>query len=78
MENIHVPMAEPLLLELQHFVNCVREHRPPTVTIDDGLKAMQYAAQIVELVRQTSQPTYPMIPSSSVVAETRASEATKG
>ncbi|HET7376999.1 MAG TPA: Gfo/Idh/MocA family oxidoreductase [Anaerolineae bacterium] len=78
VENIHVPMAEPLLLELQHFVNCVRDHRPPTVTIDDGLKAMQYAAQIVELVRQTSQPTYPVIPSGSAIAETRASEATKG
>lgn len=78
VENIHVPMAEPLLLELQHFVSCVRDHRPPTVSIDDGLKAMQYAAQIVELVRQTSQPTYPVIPSGSVPVETRASEAVKG
>jgi virulence factor len=78
VENIHVPMAEPLLLELQHFVNCVRDNRPPAVTVEDGLKAMQYAAQIVELVRRTSQPTYPVIPTGSAAPETRASAATKG
>lgn len=55
VENIHVPMAEPLMLELQHFVGCIREQRQPAVTVDDGLCAMQYAARITELVRAMPQ-----------------------
>jgi hypothetical protein len=27
-ERIHVPMFEPLMLELRHFADCVRENRP--------------------------------------------------
>jgi virulence factor len=54
VENIHIPMAEPLVLQLQHFVGCIREKRQPVVSVENGLRAMQYAAQIVELVRSTS------------------------
>ncbi len=69
IENIHVPAAEPLLLELQHFINCIRENRQPAVTVEDGLRAMKYAAQIGELVRQTSQSTYSTNPAQSTAAE---------
>ncbi len=62
VENIHVPMAEPLLLELQHFVDCIRDNRPPIVSVEDGFKAMTYAAQIVELAHGSSQPTYSVDP----------------
>lgn len=46
IERIHVPMAEPLCLELQHFITCVREQQPPLVSAADGLKALQLAMGI--------------------------------
>jgi len=32
---------EPLLLELEHFANCISENKPPEVTVLDGLRALQ-------------------------------------
>lgn len=55
VENIYIPVAEPLLLELQHFVACIREQRQPQVPIEDGLRAMEFATRISELARQTSR-----------------------
>ena len=56
VENIHIPVAEPLLLEQQHFLDCIREHKQPIVSAEDGLRAMEYAARISEMARQTSRP----------------------
>ncbi len=56
VENIHIPVAEPLLLELQNFLSSIRENKQPIVSVEDGLRAMEYAARISELARQTSQP----------------------
>ena len=56
VENIHIPVAEPLLLEQQHFLNCIRENQQPIVSAEDGLRAMEYALQISEMARQTSRP----------------------
>ena len=78
VENIHVPLAEPLLLQLEHFVKCIRENRPPIVTVEDGLKAMRYAAQIVELVHRIPQPTYPVTPMDATAATALAPAAAKG
>jgi virulence factor len=46
IERIHVPMAEPLMLELRHFVDCVRENRPCQVPGSEGLRALQLADAI--------------------------------
>ncbi|WP_352429241.1 Gfo/Idh/MocA family oxidoreductase [Thermoflexus sp.] len=46
MERIGIPMAEPLALELQHFVDCVRTGRRPLVSEQDGLRTMQLAERI--------------------------------
>ncbi|MCS6964652.1 MAG: Gfo/Idh/MocA family oxidoreductase [Thermoflexus sp.] len=46
MERIGIPMAEPLALELQHFVDCVRSGQPPAVSALDGLRAIQLAERI--------------------------------
>lgn len=46
MERIGIPMAEPLALELQHFVDCVRSGRTPAVSALDGLRAIQLAERI--------------------------------
>jgi len=53
IERIYVPMAEPLMLELRHFVDCVRENRPSRVPGSDGLRALQLAEAVTsEISRQ--------------------------
>jgi len=52
VERIHVPMSEPLLLELQHFVDCVAEGKPTMIPSRDGLKALRLAAAIQASVRE--------------------------
>jgi predicted dehydrogenase len=46
VERIHVPTAEPLFLELQHFVECVRCGRPSLVPARHGLRALCLATSI--------------------------------
>ena len=46
IERIHVPMFEPLMLELRHFVDCVRESCPSQVPGSDGLRALQLAEAV--------------------------------
>jgi len=50
IERIHVPMFEPLMLELRHFVDCVRENRPSQVPGSDGLRALQLAETVANEV----------------------------
>lgn len=47
IERIHVPMFEPLMLELRHFVDCVREGRSSDVSGRDGLRALELSEEIV-------------------------------
>jgi predicted dehydrogenase len=56
IERIHIPAAEPLMLEQQHFINCIRDHRTPDVTAEDGLRAMHYADVIARSVGSPSNP----------------------
>jgi predicted dehydrogenase len=58
IEQIHVPSDEPLMLELRHFVNSVRENRPTSVPAADGLRALQLAEQICAQLQQ-SEPAGP-------------------
>ncbi|MBI1882401.1 MAG: hypothetical protein HYR94_29865 [Chloroflexi bacterium] len=46
VERIHVPSYEPLLLELQHFLDCILEGKPPAIPARDGLKALRLATGI--------------------------------
>jgi virulence factor len=48
LERIHVPIFEPLFLELQHFVTCIREGKPSMVPARDGLEALRLAEAIRE------------------------------
>jgi predicted dehydrogenase len=48
VERIHVPIFEPLFLELQHFVSRIQEHRTPLVPARDGLRALRLAMAIRE------------------------------
>ena len=46
IERIHVPMFEPLMLELRHFVDCVRDRCPSQVPGSDGLRALGLAEAV--------------------------------
>jgi virulence factor len=54
IERIHVPMFEPLMLELRHFVECVRENCPSQVPGGDGLRALELAEAVVREIDRAS------------------------
>lgn len=61
IERILVPSAEPLGLEIKHFLECICLNQPPCVSVIDGLKAIRLAQQIRNVVneqntRMTLQP----------------------
>lgn len=50
VERIHVPAAEPLFLELQHFIACILEDQPPLVPVSHGLDVLRLAMQVREII----------------------------
>jgi predicted dehydrogenase len=48
IERIYVPMAEPLMLELRHFVECVITGKPSSVPGREGLYALQLAQAVAD------------------------------
>jgi predicted dehydrogenase len=50
IERIHVPMFEPLMLELRHFADCVRQNRPSDVPGHDGLRALELAEAVARFI----------------------------
>ena len=48
VEKIFIPGYEPLMLELQHFVDCIMGECRTDVTADDGLRALRLAYDIRE------------------------------
>jgi predicted dehydrogenase len=52
VERIHVPMFEPLYLEMQHFVDCVLDGKPPMVSARDGFRALRLASQVRNAVQE--------------------------
>lgn len=47
--------AEPLKLELQHFVSCVREGRQPLVGIKDGKRALEVCVAILRQIHEQNE-----------------------
>lgn len=60
IERIYVPASEPLMLELQHFVDCVRQNQPCQVPGYDGLRALELAEIVVGRIGQ-QESTMPAI-----------------
>lgn len=52
VERLHVPIAEPLQLELQHFVQCVLDGEPCRVPARHGLRVLRLATAIQEQCRE--------------------------
>jgi len=50
-EELEVHKAEPLRLELGHFITCIKERKKPLVTIEDGKNALEVAVEILEQVK---------------------------
>jgi predicted dehydrogenase len=52
IERIYVPMAEPLMLELRHFVASVCDGKPSIVPGQDGLHALKLAQAVADEASQ--------------------------
>jgi predicted dehydrogenase len=63
IERIHVPMQEPLMLELRHFLECVGEGNPSSVPGQDGLYALDLADQITQQIKQRNSLKLSGVPS---------------
>ena len=50
-EELEVEKVEPLRLELEHFIRCIREQKKPLVTIEDGKNALEVALEILALIK---------------------------
>jgi predicted dehydrogenase len=53
VERLHVPIAEPLHLQLQHFVECVLHNQPTRVPVRDGLRVLRVAEAVRAACRDT-------------------------
>ncbi len=50
-EPVPITKDEPLKLELEHFVNCVREHQTPVVSGESAKRALDLAIEITRQIR---------------------------
>lgn len=50
-EHIYVEKGEPLKLEINHFIECVAQHKTPLVTGEDGKRALELAMQILSSMK---------------------------
>lgn len=63
IEQIHVPAVEPLALELDHFLGCVRTNSRPLVSAEEGLQALTWATRVREVIQtRTARPLTTVIP----------------
>ncbi len=52
MEKIHVKSKEPLKIELEEFINCIKEDRKPAVTGEQGINNLDIANKIIEAAEE--------------------------
>ena len=45
VKELNVPYGEPLKLELEAFIDCLRNNSPPPISGEEGLKALEIALQ---------------------------------
>ncbi|MBI2425109.1 MAG: Gfo/Idh/MocA family oxidoreductase [Candidatus Hydrogenedentes bacterium] len=51
IEPLPVRKEEPLKLELESFITCVREKRRPVVSGEDGVRALRVAEEVMRFIR---------------------------
>ena len=57
-EPVPIAKDEPLKLELQHFVNCVREKQTPMVSGESAKRALDLAFEITRQIQDQKMKTY--------------------
>ena len=55
MEHPVFPKAEPLKMEIQHFVSCVRDGRQPMVGIRDGKRALEVCVAVLRQIHDAGK-----------------------
>jgi len=56
---VEIARDEPLKRELEDFVAAIREHRAPTVTGEDGRRALELASRVAEAIASSPWPAAP-------------------
>ena len=57
VEQVQVPATEPLLLELQDFILCVRNQTAPTVNAEDAIRALSAVHDLTAQIRRGLEKT---------------------
>jgi predicted dehydrogenase len=52
VQKIPVKKVDPLEMEIQSFLQCVRDRKPPRVTGRDGMRALELALQITRKIQE--------------------------
>ena len=55
-EPVPIAKDEPLRLELQHFVECVRAHQTPRVSGESARRSLELAFAITRQVQEAREP----------------------
>jgi len=61
-EPVPIAKDEPLKLELQHFVECVREQQTPVVSGESAKRALDLAFEITRQVEKGNQEALEQLP----------------
>lgn len=61
MEHPVFPKTEPLKMELQHFVSCIREGRQPMVGIKDGKRALEVCVAALRQIHEEKKQKMPLL-----------------
>jgi len=59
-EPVPIAKEEPLKLELEHFVECVRAHQTPMVSGESAKRALDLALEITSQIRSETMHIQPM------------------
>lgn len=51
VEQVQVPASEPLMLELQDFLACIRNRTSPTVSAEDAIRALRAVSDLTTQIR---------------------------
>ena len=57
VDQIQVPASEPLMLELQDFLHCIRGGTEPTVSAEDAIRALRAVHELTGQIRRSGSAT---------------------
>ncbi|GAI50061.1 unnamed protein product, partial [marine sediment metagenome] len=49
--NQRVEKVEPLKLELEHFIDCVKNRKKPKISGDEALNALKIAKKVIDKIK---------------------------